>query len=81
MRILVMKNRNHPKFQYGLFLSSKDKQFSSDQNSIEEACGCELVMARYIYAMAFNLSAYPIVQRIKKGILSNFDMNIPANLT
>jgi hypothetical protein len=39
-----------------MFLSKGDFE-TEKKNTIEEACGCEIVMARYMYAFAFNSNA------------------------
>jgi hypothetical protein len=61
----VIKRLSNPVFSYGLFLS-KRKVYTTEKNSniksiynfkgVEEACACEIVMARYMYSLSFALS-------------------------
>ncbi len=53
MKILVLRKQENPNFDYQIFLS-KNKRFSTDSLSTEEACGAEIVMARYMYSIALN---------------------------
>lgn len=72
MRILVIKHGQHPKFIYQRFLSAKAGTYDTKSNSIEEACGCEIVMARYIYSVGFVNSAAVYARSLRNGLLTNF---------
>jgi hypothetical protein len=71
MRLFVIKKQNHPGFSYDLFLS-KGEYKTKDQNTIEEACGCEIVMARYMYSLALNSNAFNGYSKLASALLSSF---------
>ncbi|CAD8087201.1 unnamed protein product [Paramecium primaurelia] len=79
MRLYLIKIKEHPKFSYKLTINKKQQQYKTEQiNTAEEACGCEIVMVRYMYLLGFNNSATPYVLRLRYSMLStpnNIDLN------
>ncbi|CAK85607.1 unnamed protein product (macronuclear) [Paramecium tetraurelia] len=79
MRLYLIKIKEHPKFSYKLTINKKQQQYKTESiNTAEEACGCEIVMVRYMYLLGFNNSATPHVLRLRYSMLStpnNIDLN------
>lgn len=71
MRILVMKQKDHPKFMYDLFMAQTRTLYDTTPNTVEESCACEIVMARYIYAIFFIGEASKYVQPVAEAILAD----------
>ncbi|CAD8092713.1 unnamed protein product [Paramecium sonneborni] len=79
MRLVLIKIKEHPKFSYNLTINKKQQQYKTESiNTAEEACGCEIVMVRYMYLLGFNNAATPHVLRLRYSMLStpnNIDLN------
>ena len=90
MYLLVRQNSYAPNFQYQTFLSTKVKKYTTSPDcnekmnlflylkiilAVEEACACEIVIARFIYAFLFYMDAGAHIKYIREKIASSFAEN------
>jgi hypothetical protein len=72
MSILCLKQSFPPNFRYKTFLTKSKSEYTTNSKSNEEACACEVMMARYAYAFTMMLDAYPFLKEIRDSINATY---------
>ncbi|EAS05432.2 hypothetical protein TTHERM_01079090 (macronuclear) [Tetrahymena thermophila SB210] len=74
LALVGFRQYNVPSFKYKTFISKNIQEYTTNQNSNQEACAAEIMMARYSYAFSFQLDAFPHLNYVLQNIHNTFNL-------